>query len=1349
MTLARTLGLQLTMAGLAAYESAARSVKMSNAGIADSMGAAAQATTQMEERTRGLLGTLEAASPGLAVLGGTLSALGGGALALGKKFAMTAARSDELRIVMEVVGQNANISKERLHELEMELRNVGMTVDASRTMLTQFMQSELDVAQATDIATAAQNMAVVAGLDSSLSAQRLTAALVGLNPMLLWQFGIITSGEKMYGKYAKSVGKTAEQLTVTEKRQAMLNTIMESASKYAGVYAEAMKNPAKMMRSLSRYAHTATLAIGEHLFPAFRAIVFATKDVLKFIIALPPVVHKLIASVIAATAAIGLLTGALALKLALLPKIASQLALVKVALSAVVKTVLPLSIPLAALGATIGLVALAIKRDWGGLGTAIEQVMTSIKEAMAPVIEIWQNWGQQISAQVQEVVSLVVGRLQPIFEQLAAGIGSTLGRATSYISKFGEHFNYVFRAVSLILDSFKELLSGNAEEAGRLFARAWQTALASVIVLFKGMVQRVVGWGRNLMASYAGGIIEGIKTYLASALQSVASFISGMMKAKSPPQFLPDLGKWGTEAMNVYLAGFSSADFNMLKDLAERFRGPLELMVLGGEIEVGKFAETFVELREALASVISIGTPDWTNWDVFEESLENISSSLGEVGQGLVDVIRLQVRYQEEAEGLARIQERFEELDDALRPFSEAIERAEAAEVLGLEELRQKLEAGEITEEQYEAGASALHKQVEEARRQQRIQHAMQVEERIALRNAQRQAQDRMDELKEEMAIAEAKLDLHYQTKQVMEQQKDIMAKLADAVAKLSIEDLGESMEEVAEATEAVAQALGEAEDLQVEVELDLGETMPEVESLRDALGGLFQDMLDKAMAIPWVKKVLTGLGKTFDLLGKAAKSIGQIISQTWGGIQRLAKRIWPDIERVLLAWSEVVTNVIGDFVGRVMPSLVGIFAAVLRWLEFNWPRVEIIVRTVIEGVTGALAYLAETIGPLVTDAFAAISIWLEEHWPKIAATIIKVMHIALSAIEDLLAALQSWWAEHGEQVKAGFESFITWLRDNVPATLSKVASFWEDVLAPALKKVWAFIQGSVIPIFQALVSIYIAAMIKNVKDLASFWSETLWPALQKVWAFIQENIIPIFQSLVEIYIAAMMRNISDLADFWSEVLWPALKKVWAFIQENVMPIFQDLVEIYISAMKKNVTDLASLWSDTLYPALDKVRKVIEEDVVPWLKEGARVVEEVLGKAINWFMEEILNPFLSGLEELSRWASLALDVLNKLANVIRGMPDAPVDLVSHSMAPWAQGLADIAEQAHRLAGVELPRLASEIRVVMPAMPAAAGGGGGGQVDRSVHIEVNAAYANQQSEAEIYYDVVAALAAASL
>jgi len=225
---------------------------------------------------------------GAKALGMALGAVAAAGSALLVSATLTAARTQVLGTVLHQVGKNAGYSAAALDQQVEKIKKLGITTQEARTALVRFMQSELDVADAAKLARAAQDLAVIAGQNSSQAYTTLTQAIVAQETMLLRQYGIVKGLADIYGAYAAKHKLVASALDETQKKQAFLDAILESGAAAAGTYEAAMGDVGKQLTSLPRYTEEAKNALGEGLLPVMGVAVGAVTGLLKAFINLEP-----------------------------------------------------------------------------------------------------------------------------------------------------------------------------------------------------------------------------------------------------------------------------------------------------------------------------------------------------------------------------------------------------------------------------------------------------------------------------------------------------------------------------------------------------------------------------------------------------------------------------------------------------------------------------------------------------------------------------------------------------------------------------------------------------------------------------------------------------------------------------------------------------------------------------------------------------------------------------------------------------------------------------------------------------------------------------------------------------
>jgi len=190
------------------------------------------------------------------------------------------ARVDTLAVSLGVVGGNAGYSKEEIDGYVESVVKMGITHKQANENLLRMAQSEIDLSKASDLARTSQDAAVIAGINSSDAFGRILHGITTLQPEIFRNIGLTIDLEGAYRKFADQAGKGVTALTLTEKRQAALNAVMEAGKNIAGTYEAAMGSVGKILGSLDRYHEEIQYSLGEMFQPSYLALVEEYKNLL-------------------------------------------------------------------------------------------------------------------------------------------------------------------------------------------------------------------------------------------------------------------------------------------------------------------------------------------------------------------------------------------------------------------------------------------------------------------------------------------------------------------------------------------------------------------------------------------------------------------------------------------------------------------------------------------------------------------------------------------------------------------------------------------------------------------------------------------------------------------------------------------------------------------------------------------------------------------------------------------------------------------------------------------------------------------------------------------------------------
>lgn len=234
-----------------------------------------------------------------------------------------------------------------------------------------------------------------------------------------------------------------------------------------------------------------------------------------------------------------------------------------------------------------------------------------------------------------------------------------------------------------------------AAQVADLSADLGQALLPIQLAFTRGLselITIVAPYGMQIMDSFAGGLADGIIAILPVLAQLRQLFVY-WLEPGSPPRLLPDLDKWGKEAMQVYLDSWSSADFDSLKALGGTIEQILRSFVASGKLGETDLVKRIFGGRKAIEEAVNqfskLGK-------VSAETFAAIAREAGPAGKAIDELVKNYFDLQSAAAKTARAQRDLNDVtrqyDDALRPVNEALD----ANLAKQDELRDQQRAAEL-----------------------------------------------------------------------------------------------------------------------------------------------------------------------------------------------------------------------------------------------------------------------------------------------------------------------------------------------------------------------------------------------------------------------------------------------------------------------------------------------------------------------------------------------------------------------------------------------------------------------------------------------------------------------------
>jgi phage-related protein len=199
-----------------------------------------------------------------------------GLIAFGVKSFKAAAEVERLDLALESVGASSGKGYDALKQASDSMRAVGIQAAQAQRTTLKFAQSNIDLSKSADIARVAQDLSVASSMSGEQALTSLTFAITTANPRMLRQLGITTQASEAYAIYGRTIGKSASELNMAEKRQAVMNLVLQEGTKAAGAFALSLTSPAKLVEEFSQLNKELQVTMGGALVKGFGPIIKST-----------------------------------------------------------------------------------------------------------------------------------------------------------------------------------------------------------------------------------------------------------------------------------------------------------------------------------------------------------------------------------------------------------------------------------------------------------------------------------------------------------------------------------------------------------------------------------------------------------------------------------------------------------------------------------------------------------------------------------------------------------------------------------------------------------------------------------------------------------------------------------------------------------------------------------------------------------------------------------------------------------------------------------------------------------------------------------------------------------------
>ena len=190
--------------------------------------------TKSAENFQGAAGKLNSV---LVTLGGVSAGVGISLLLFANKSFKAAAEVQELDVALQGLGQSTRYGYTQLALAVQQMTSVGIATTAAQRAVIKLAQSNVDLTKAQELANIAQDLSVGSSTSSADALNSLIFAITSTRTQTLRQVGIMAGATEAFAIYGRTIGKSASDLSMAERRQAVLNFIMKEGERVNGTYA--------------------------------------------------------------------------------------------------------------------------------------------------------------------------------------------------------------------------------------------------------------------------------------------------------------------------------------------------------------------------------------------------------------------------------------------------------------------------------------------------------------------------------------------------------------------------------------------------------------------------------------------------------------------------------------------------------------------------------------------------------------------------------------------------------------------------------------------------------------------------------------------------------------------------------------------------------------------------------------------------------------------------------------------------------------------------------------------------------------------------------------------------------
>ena len=526
---------------------------------------------------------------------------------------------------------------------------------------------------------------------------------------------------------------------------------------------------------------------------------------------------------------------------------------------------------------------------------------------------------------------------------------------------------------------------------------------------FNGMSKDLFSFGEGLIMALAEGMAAAM-TAVIQVLTAIGNLIAYWLAPGSPPRLLPDIDKWGTEAMQQFLGGMDSADMDMFDTISNKFEGFMRSFA-GGE-STG-LNQRILDMRQSLMSALgefsNTGAISNNAFDEIFKSMQITNPALQGYAREIINVHAAQQKLNDISKKYSEIMQGHQtELDAIAQRRQEVVDSQRKAELESiLETAKARGDALAVEMAELELKEMAIKEQMRLAQEQEKIETDAAKEELSA-------AEER---LKMQEAVIDAMVKNNELTKEEAEEMKAALGGGAGGAGGAAGGESG-GIGGLLDGMGGVSSGIGDA----------LGGLQQKFEQFVQDLAGPFQNIKDELglLTDAWSDAFINIGFKVGEFMGTMREHWGE--GGTWAGIMDMA------------TW--IITSQWGE--GGTWSGNMELLKIMVTQLQEHWESVF--------GEGGLFPTMFKNASEIVALAWGEDGTWsanmdlletavkqLQEKFNASMDKIKEKVDSALTWISDIQSAFQGlydWVSSHVFQLEFEFPELPEWAQFGSPLKL-------------------------------------------------------------------------------------------------------------------------------------------------------------------------------------------------------------------------------------------------------------------------------------------------------------------------